>query len=228
VETDFFRSAVGVISRHGTCVVRELWKKESGDWTIVTFDDGLVSDFDIAYRILQEHGVKATFFVTVSKIGKTGYLLRTHLQDMAACGMEVGSHGMTHSYLTTMAPDRVRQEIVESKERLQQMLGVPVQSFAPVGGLYQSWMPKLARDTGYHSFATMIPGVTHRAASDFFLRRNHLQSHHDLSYLKSLLCRDRFLLKKNSLRYWILFAAKRLLGMQRYDRLKGKLVEIGA
>ena len=54
--------------------------------------------------------------------------------------MEIGSHGLTHEYLTTMAPREAIREIRESKASIEQTLGLEVTSFAPVGGHFRRWM----------------------------------------------------------------------------------------
>jgi peptidoglycan/xylan/chitin deacetylase (PgdA/CDA1 family) len=43
---------------------------------------------------------------------------------------EIGAHTLTHPDLTRLPPDRVRQEILESKARIEDGIGAPVSSFA--------------------------------------------------------------------------------------------------
>jgi peptidoglycan/xylan/chitin deacetylase (PgdA/CDA1 family) len=228
VDQGFFAQTVAEVASQQSCTASQLFQKKSGDWTIITFDDGLFSDFVIAYPLLREKGLVATFFVTYSKIGANGYCSKQQLREMSDHGMEIGSHGLTHSYLVNMRRSQARNEIFESKERIEQIIGKPVFSFAAVGGHFEKWVLNDCREAGYRCFASMVPGVTEIDQSSYVLMRNHLQACHDMDYLKRLLAREQSLLFKNLLRYWILFLAKRVLGLQRYDRWKSRLMETNA
>jgi peptidoglycan/xylan/chitin deacetylase (PgdA/CDA1 family) len=59
------------------------------------------------------------------------------IRALHASGWEIGSHGLSHVDLT-MRPDRQEDEIVESRRKLQALLGIPVLSFAYPFGAYDS------------------------------------------------------------------------------------------
>jgi peptidoglycan/xylan/chitin deacetylase (PgdA/CDA1 family) len=145
---------------------------------------------------------------------------------MASYGMEIGSHGLNHRYLVTMPAADARQEIRVSKEKLQQLFGLEVCAYAPVGGHYSSWMLGEARAAGYRAFASMVPGrtVIHPNNGIQLIRRNHVQSHHDLSYIGSVIRGDRRIMWNNLLRYHLLAISKRTLGMHTYDHFKNILL----
>ena len=195
-----------------------------GERVILTFDDGLASDFHVAFPRLNHRGIRATFFVTADNLGRDGYVNAAQLREMAAAGMEIGSHGVTHQYLTVMARHEAAREIRESKLMLEEQLNVGIDSFAAVGGHFSRWMLDVAAKEGYRSFATMIPGRTRRSKGLTIVRRNHLQAHHDSAYISRLLRGDRQTLLANRLRYSLLKLSKRVLGMRRYDRLKARIV----
>lgn len=215
-----FKSAVRMISANSCCTAEGFTKKDNGNWAIITFDDGLVSDYEIALPVLQAYNLKATFFITADNIGKPRYMSIHQIRKMAENGMEIGSHGLTHSYLVNMNKKQVQDEISNSKDRIEQLLGKPVSSFAPVGGHFYFWMVKIAQTAGYSCFASMIPGVTLQTDSFLILRRNHIQAQHNAGYVSRLIARDGGLLATNYFRYKILFFIKRSLGMRNYDRLK--------
>src|SRR5580658_3012253 len=96
------------------------------DKPIVTlsWDDGHPLDMRIA-QLMADCGLFATFYIPTSI---TRPKLDNHqLIELSEMGMEIGSHGLTHSPLTS-APD-VQKELVESKDKLEQMIGKPVSSF---------------------------------------------------------------------------------------------------
>lgn len=221
-----FIEITSLIENNQNCTIEEFVDNPCGKYSVLTFDDGLISDYEEAFPVLLDKGLRATFFVTTENIGKSGYMNQSQINEMAGYGMEIASHGLQHRYLVDLTESDARRELVDSKENLQQLLGRSVTSFAPVGGHYQPWMIGFARDSGYRAFATMIPGRTFGCHSDATLvvRRNHIQSHHQSSYISSLIKGDGYLLTKNRIRYSLLSIPKRLLGMDTYDRIKRILI----
>lgn len=209
-----------------SCTLEEFVGRSYGEYSMLTFDDGLISDYVEVFPGLLDKGLTATFFVTTENIGRSGYMNQSQINEMARHGMEIASHGLKHRYLVDLPDSDARSEILHSKEILQQLMGRPVTSFAPVGGHYLPWMINFANDSGYRAFATMIPGRTFSCQPKvpLVVRRNHVQSHHQPSYISSLIRADRCLLIKNQIRYSLLSIPKRMLGMDSYDRLKRILI----
>jgi peptidoglycan/xylan/chitin deacetylase (PgdA/CDA1 family) len=104
------------------------------DWVAVTFDDGNRSDFVHALPLLAEHGFSATFFVGSERIGADGGLDPGMLSAMAASGMEIGSHGVTHRFLTTLTAEEEEEELALSRQALEAVAGVEIKTYAPPGG----------------------------------------------------------------------------------------------
>lgn len=195
-------------------------KSQSRGSVVLTFDDGLVTDHEIVFPKLLERNIPATFYVTVENIGKKGYCGIRELQEMANKGMELGSHGWTHTYLVTKSKSEVIHEIVDSKAWLEDKLGLDVKTYAPVGGHYENWMEQLAYDAGYETFATMIPGKVSPGSSSSRVKRNHIQSHFTKNDVAKVICQSAANDMLNSSRYLFLRLLKSTMGMERYDRLK--------
>ena len=62
----------------------------------ITFDDGNVSDLEHALPALRARGLEATFFIVAGRIGTPGFVDASGVRQLAAAGMEIGSHGMRH------------------------------------------------------------------------------------------------------------------------------------
>src|SRR5689334_15532171 len=60
--------------------------------TAVTFDDGLGSDYEIAFPLLSEFGMRGVFFLNTTTIGQTGYLDWPRIAEMQRHGMSIQSH----------------------------------------------------------------------------------------------------------------------------------------
>lgn len=223
-----FRQALQSVAPDTCCTAAEFASKSGGNWRVLTFDDGLLNDFEVVFPELRRRALRGTFFITAGNIGKLNYTSLGQLREMAEAGMEIGSHGLTHRYLVTMSRQEATREIRESKTRLEQQLGIEVTSFAAVGGHYENWMLSVAAEAGYRVFATMIPGRTSSRPGLLLLRRNHLQSHHDARYVTQLMQGYRRMLLTNRLRYSLLKLPKTLLGMRNYDRLKNRVLPTNA
>lgn len=159
----------------------------------LTFDDGAASVASVAAPLLLERGLRATAFCVAGHLGGSsdwpgrrrtgsGFPLASarDLAELAQAGIEIGSHGVEHSSLRRPRDGVARREIVESKERLEQELGVDVQSFAYPYGVIGSEL--LVRET-YPAACTTAP--RHASAATDPLQIPRVDAH----YLRDL---DRF------------------------------------
>jgi glycosyltransferase involved in cell wall biosynthesis/peptidoglycan/xylan/chitin deacetylase (PgdA/CDA1 family) len=108
----------------------------------ITFDDGYASMRRLAYPVLAEQGVPATIFVVAGGVGRTNewdvkigdrtekMLNLADIREMAAGGIEIGSHTMSHAHCTQLSDADLRMELRDSKRALEDMLGKPVVGFA--------------------------------------------------------------------------------------------------
>jgi len=102
-------------------------------------------------------------------------LSRTRLLQMAAGGIEFGSHTVTHPNLALSADDAIERELRDSKAYLTQLLGRPIRSLAyPFGtpGTYDARVMSQARACGYELAVSYRQGVNWSGALDMLeLRR---------------------------------------------------------
>jgi len=144
---------------------------------VVTFDDGYWCLHEKALPVLAEHGFTATVFLAVAQIGSVNaweteigdveepMLGLAQIREMQAAGIEFGSHTLTHPHLTQLPPERAATEIVQSRLRLEEMLGVPCASFAYPYGEWNGHLRDLVADSGYLAACTTRRGAA-RADDD--------------------------------------------------------------
>jgi peptidoglycan/xylan/chitin deacetylase (PgdA/CDA1 family) len=102
---------------------------------LLTFDDGSESTYTTALPIMQRYHFTGISYIVYNYVGITHYMDADQIRGLHAAGWEIGSHSLSHGDLT-LRPDRQEDEIVQSRRRLESMLGVPVLSFAYPFGAY--------------------------------------------------------------------------------------------
>jgi peptidoglycan/xylan/chitin deacetylase (PgdA/CDA1 family) len=102
---------------------------------ILTFDDGGETIFTNALPILQKYGFTGSAYIVYNYVGISAYMNADQIRGLYAAGWEIGSHSISHVDLT-IRTDRQRDEIVDSRAKLQSLLGVPILTFAYPFGAY--------------------------------------------------------------------------------------------
>ncbi|MBI00029.1 MAG: hypothetical protein CL467_05410 [Acidimicrobiaceae bacterium] len=100
----------------------------------ITSDDGGGSALLLA-EYLAGQGLRATFFIVTDWIGRENFLDRDEIRAIRSMGHVVGSHSHTHSGPFCDLPEvQLRDEVLESKGVLEELLGVEVDTFSVPGG----------------------------------------------------------------------------------------------
>ena len=123
--------------------------------TIVTtsWDDGDPQDLRIA-DMLRGAGLPATFYVPVFGPNGRPTLQHDDLRMLVSQGFEVGAHTMTHAILSDLHGQRLRVEVSECKQVLEQVLGQEVQMFCYPRGRYNQEVLEMVRRAGYRGART--------------------------------------------------------------------------
>lgn len=80
---------------------------------------------------------------------KARLLSWSQVLELADAGIEIGSHGVTHTILTRLEVPRASAEIRESREAVARELGTPPASFAYPNGDATPELARAVRDAGY-------------------------------------------------------------------------------
>jgi len=189
----------------------------------ITFDDGWDSDYKIAFPMLKGYGFKATFFITTDWINKKGYVKEVWLKEMSQYGMEIGSHTLSHRYLTRLSEDEVYKEFYDSKCRLEDILGREVTAVSIPGGEYNGKIIKLAYKTGYKIIATSKPGINQ--AGSTLVNRISIHSRTSLADLEKIISFSPFSVFQLKSFYLMRALIKKTFGIDGYLRLRDWLVK---
>jgi peptidoglycan/xylan/chitin deacetylase (PgdA/CDA1 family) len=88
------------------------------------------------------------------------------VREMAASGVEIGSHTVTHPMLTKVSPDRLRDEVRRSRRRLEAELGRRVDLFCYPNGDYDAGVKREVGSAGYASAASTDVGLVDGTNTD--------------------------------------------------------------
>ena len=124
----------------------------------LTFDDGPNPAWTPQLLdLLDRRGVKATFFL----LGTFAEQQRALTGSIADAGHLVGNHSWSHADLSLTATHRVREELIRTKNSLEQITGKPVRYFRPPFGARRPYVLRAARSLG------MTPVMWNAMTSDW-------------------------------------------------------------
>lgn len=135
----------------------------------ITFDDGYQNNLHHALPILQEFGFTATCYGVSGMIGGTNawdrgkvaekpLMTREDWKTWSAAGMDIGSHTCSHAKLTELPPDQARDQIVRSRQELEDATGCEVRHFCYPYGWYSAEHAQMAQEAGYATATTTQRG----------------------------------------------------------------------
>jgi hypothetical protein len=148
---------------------------------VITFDDGLKSQYEVAWPIMKKYGYTFTMFIYTEGVrggmfGGGEAITWEQLSDMRDNGIDIEAHSATHQDLreghpvTLVEPGAkrsrkkltgadyekwIQNELVGSKQLLEQRLGIKVNCFAVPYGFYNERVKEIARNAGYEAMFTV-------------------------------------------------------------------------
>lgn len=112
-----------------------------------SWDDGHTLDIKTA-ELLNRYAIKGTFYVAFNE-PSIPQISNDEIRDLHNMGMEIGSHTMSHRMLTEIPRGEIPRELIESKKRLDDILGTPIQAISYPLGYYNAAVLEAWRNAGY-------------------------------------------------------------------------------
>ncbi len=190
-------------------------------WVALTFDDGNQSDHRHALPILAQLGFRATFFVCGFRVAARDGLSHDALREMHDAGMHIGSHAMTHRFLTTLSPRDEEDELARSKRVLEELVGTTVDHFAPPGGRWSSRTAATLRRLSYRAVSTSLFGYNDASQAAFAYRRIPVVETTSLERFDTIVAASPWRLLPSYARAGSVGIIRRALGEAAYARLRG-------
>lgn len=194
---------------------------------VLTFDDGHVSNYKLAYPVLKQFKFVATFFIVPENIGRENYLQEKHIIEMHKNGMNFESHSLTHQFLISMSKNNLLEELTKSRMEIKKILNSEVNHFSVPYGFYNKDVIDCVRESGYKSMTTEDFGY-YKPNDDLFKIFPRFT-------VKSNICINKFsnIIKKRKLKliydYFkanLIQGFKNLLGCRNYIRTKSFILNL--
>ncbi|MEZ0322872.1 MAG: polysaccharide deacetylase family protein [Hydrogenothermaceae bacterium] len=150
---------------------------------VITFDDGYKDFMENALPILKKYNFKAVVFIVVNLVGSYNKWdweklnVKKYLMDWKDIeyihkeGIEIGSHTLTHPFLTKIDRKEAKKEIESSKKILEDRLGVEIKSFCYPYGDYNREIRDLVEESGYRFAFTTESGSFEKKDDPFQIKR---------------------------------------------------------
>jgi glycosyltransferase involved in cell wall biosynthesis/peptidoglycan/xylan/chitin deacetylase (PgdA/CDA1 family) len=196
------------------CSPSELLAEASGNSDefrlALTFDDGFRILMQDCLEVLNKYGIKAGFYIpaafinSMSRIGGSAELCHRSfyynyplepmapedLKALTSSGHEIGSHGLFHTGVQAMLPERAEKEFLASRALISDWTGIAPKGFAyPYGGFSNSegnpadWLLK----AGFAYGLTLSRGIIDASSNPFLLPRHHMEGNWPICDLRYFL-----------------------------------------
>lgn len=143
----------------------------------ITFDDGYMDNLEVAAPLLVARGLPFTVFVTSEFVRQAvpGFLTPKALRELAAVpGARIGAHGANHVALADCDDRTLREELISSREFLEDTIGAEVTTMAYPYGSTNRRVRDAAENAGYTAAGCSLGGVNAMDSDPFLLARTEI------------------------------------------------------
>lgn len=152
---------------------------------IITFDDGFTEQFATITQ-LKAHHMKATYYLIIgseksnwcigvlrqNKTCGDSYMDWSQVHNLVNSGVaEIGAHTLDHPNLAGLSQADQKNQIINSKQALENELGVPIKTFAYPYGRYNAISIGIVQQAGFRTAVTTVAGVQQSLQNRYTLLR---------------------------------------------------------
>jgi peptidoglycan/xylan/chitin deacetylase (PgdA/CDA1 family) len=162
-------------------------RKSQGREILITFDDGHRTFKDYAFPVLKHHNIPATMFLISNSVengGLPGYgdsMTIDEIKDLSNFpAISFQGHTRTHPHLREINDTQLKEELEDSKMKLETMLGKPVDYFAYPHGETDRKIMEAVKQAGYKlAFSTAFKKLEDIPEGPYTLTRDKISQSSD-------------------------------------------------
>lgn len=153
---------IGIFKKHITTIQNSGYEivphiTSDRNQVMICFDDGFRGIWDCKQFFI-DNNIRPTIFIAVDLIGKDGYLTIEEIKTLHEHGFHFECHTWSHVNLTTLSDTELIREIEESKAKLEDMLGFPINDICFPQGYFNDKIYELAVNSGYRWLYSSLSG----------------------------------------------------------------------
>jgi len=154
---------------------------------VLTFDDGFEDFHSVVAPQLSERKLPATVFIITDRaFGRfvpkgEAFLNWNQIRELAAVGIEIGSHSCSHLPLSEMSREEVTRELSESRALLERNLGYAPSSLSYPFGQTSDSISRLAQSMSFTCGIASDSGPNSNTSPLFQLSRTVIASDDDVA-----------------------------------------------
>ena len=200
IHPDLFRKEMAFIKKNcNPITIGDLIEYVEGQKTLpnnsvlITFDDGTADFYYNAFPIIKRLNIPVVLYITTGYIAsympslshnwKYKMLSWDEIMEISQYkNIEIGSHSVTHQRFNLISNDKIKHEVVKSKDILEKNIGRSVIHFSYPKGYTNREIIKIIKDAGYKTAVTSDNGYVRVGDDLYALKRiwiNKYQSFND-------------------------------------------------
>ena len=167
---------------------------------VITFDDGFHNFYTNAFPILNRYSFTATVYLPTAYIGENHLSFKgkkcmtwNEVRELKKHGISFGSHTVTHPKLYGLPAKAINEEVLVSKQTIEQNLSCAVDSFAypyafpEIDTEFKGRLRAILCQAGYKNGVCTTVGRSDPNSDPFFLKRLPVNSDDDPQFFQAKL-----------------------------------------
>ncbi len=170
---ELFEKHIQIIYESGYEIVSEI-TKEFGQIEIC-FDDAFLGVYE-NIDFFRTRNIFIHLFVVPSYLSRKNYINQEQLLLLNKLDIiKISSHTYTHKSLNQINKEEIVRELKDSKEFLENLLGVPINAVCYPEGKFNKITIDVAKSVGYNKQYSSLPGFFTNEVEDNVFRRSLVQ-----------------------------------------------------
>ncbi len=170
---ELFKKHIQIINESGYEIVSHITKKYGQ--IEICFDDAFLGVYD-NIDFFKKKNIPIHLFVITSHLDKINYINNKQLLELSKLDIvKISSHTHNHVSLDQINDDKIERELIESKEIIENLLSISVDSICYPKGRFNQNVIRIAELVGYKNQYSSLPGYFSDKFQNNVIRRSLVQ-----------------------------------------------------